>query len=179
MEETNPTTEEAAKQPTVMATGLRYGIISALVGIAWSLVRMVMGINMFDRDWSSWMGIIILIVMVVLAHKYFKDNGDGFMSYGQGLGISMVTITVSILISAVFTYIYMAVIDPGVFETFLDQTREQMESQGQSDDAINTAIEWTKKLFWVFFIIGSLFWGLIIGLIVSIFTQKKNPEPAF
>lgn len=178
MEETNPTTEEAAKQPTVMATGLRYGIISALVGIGWSLVRMVMGINIFGNDWTSWIGLLITIVLIVLAHKYFKDSGDGFMSYGQGLGITMVMVAVSMVISGIFMYVYV-MIDPATFEGFLEQNREQMASRGQTDEQIEVAIEWTKKLFWPIFIFFGLLWGLILGLIVSIFTQKKNPEPAF
>jgi hypothetical protein len=29
------------------------------------------------------------------------------------------------------------------------------------------------------YLFGGIFFGVLVGVIVSIFTQKKNPEPAF
>jgi hypothetical protein len=166
-------------QPTVMSTGIRYGLIASLVSIAYMLVLIALGSSPFEQDWKGWIGIVITAAMIVLAHKYYKDNSDGFMSYGQGLGISMVLVMVSIIVGGLFTFIYITFVDPSIFEAIWTRTAEQMEEQGQSDEAIETAVGWGRKLFWVFYIVGGAFWGLILGLIVSIFTQKKNPEPAF
>jgi hypothetical protein len=55
----------------------------------------------------------------------------------------------------------------------------EMSRKGMADDQIEMALGWTKTLFWPMYVLGGLFFGVLVGVIVSIFTQKKNPEPAF
>jgi hypothetical protein len=54
-----------------------------------------------------------------------------------------------------------------------------MSARGMSDDQIDMAVGWTKKLFWPMYIFFGLFFGVLIALVVSIFTQKKAPEQRF
>ena len=170
---------EESSKPTVMAVGLRYGLIMALVSIALNLVLIVIGTNPFERGWESYIGIVFLIALVFLAHQYFKQNGDGFMSYAQGLGIAVISVFISIIIGGIFNFLYIRFIDPNLMEVVWDKARERMEEQGQSEEVIEKGLGIARKFFWVFFVFGGLIWGLIIGLIVSIFTQKKQPEPGY
>jgi hypothetical protein len=175
MEETTAKTE----QPTAMSVGFKYGLILGLISIVLTIIFFVVGMNPFEGGWKSWLNTCLAILFVVLAHKNFKDNGDGFMSYGQGLGIAMVTFLVSMVVSGIFSYIYLQFIDPSAFEQIWEKAAADMEAKGQSQDQIDVAMSWGRKLFWVFFIVGGAFIGLLIGLVVSIFTQKKAPEQAF
>ena len=59
----------------------------------------------------------------------------------------------------------------------MQKTSQKMEEQGQSEEAIEMALSFTKKFFWALYAFGLAFGSLIIGLVISIFTQKKNPEP--
>ncbi len=57
---------------------------------------------------------------------------------------------------------------------------EKMEDQGLDDDAIEKAMEITDKfmsaeMMPVWTIVGMLFFGFILSLIISIFTKKNNP----
>ncbi len=169
--------EENLNEPksSVWSIGLKFGVILAVVNICFMLVRTILGDNPYGNDWKNWLGAVFTIVIVVLAHKNFKDNGDGYMSYGQGLGLSMVVILVSIVIGGVFSFVYN-MIDPTVMENAFKIMAEEMEAKGQNEEQVAMAMEWTKKLFWVFYFVGGIFMGFIIGLIVSIFTQKSNPE---
>jgi|688.fasta_scaffold1178501_1 hypothetical protein len=169
--------ESTAEKPTVMSTSLRFGAIMALIGIAFMMMLIAMGSNPFDRDWKNWIPTVISIVLVVFAHKHFKDKGDGFMSYGQGLGIGFLSVFFSVLVGALFSFIYINFVDSGVMDEVWQKTQEQMEQQGQSEEAIEMGLKWGKMLFWPFYLLGGAFGALVIGLIVSIFTQKKNPEP--
>jgi len=162
---------------SVWSVGLKFGVILAVVSICFTLVRTILGDNPYGDDWKKWLGVIIMIVVVVLAQKNFKDSGNGYMSYGQGLGLAMVVTIVSIVIGGIFSYVYN-LIDPTVLEDAFKQMAEKMEEGGQKEEQVAVAMEWTKKLFWVFYLIGGIFMGFIIGLIVSIFTQKTNPEPS-
>jgi hypothetical protein len=173
--------EETVKteQPTVMSVGLRYGLILGLISIAITIIFFVVGMNPFDGSWKGWVSTVLAVVMVVLAQKNFKDTGDGFMSYGQGLGIALITFLVSMVLSGIFSYIYLSFIDTTAFEAIWEKAAADMEAKGQSQEQIDMGLEWGRKLFWVFFIVGGAFMGLVVGLIVSIFTQKKPPETAF
>ena len=165
------------EKPSVMSVSLRYGGIMAVASIAFMMILIAMGANPFENDWKGWISSLITVGILVMAHKYFKDNGDGYMSYGQGLGIGFISILISIVVGGIFSYVYANFIDLGIMEDLWQKTTEKMQAQGQSEDTIETAMSWTKKLFWVFYFIGGAFVALIIALIVSIFTQKKNPEP--
>jgi len=162
-----------------MSVGLRYGLILSVVSIVYSVILMALGTSTFEQDWKGYASFVFMIAVVVLAHNYYKENGDGFMSYGQGFGIAFIVVIISIIISGIFTFIYLEFIDPTLMDDLWDKTAEKMQAQGQSDEAIEMGLGIAKKFFWVFFAFGGVFWGSVIGLIVTIFTQKKRPEITF
>lgn len=175
MEETSP-----SSSPTVMSVGLKFGLILGLVSVVQSLAVFALGSNPFTNNWiNTTIAIAISVAAVIFAHKAFKDGGDGFMSYGQGLGIAMVVSIIAILIGMIFSYVYINFVDTSALEAVWEKAAEDMQAKGTPEDQIEVGLEWGRKLFWVFYLIGGAFWALIIGLIVSIFTQKKAPESKF
>lgn len=168
--------ENTAQPPSTMKIGATYGLFAGLLSIVVFVIVSALGLNPFGGG-LNYIGTVGSIVLLVLAHKKFKESGDGFMSYGQGLGLSIFFFLVSTLLTIVVMYIYINFIDYAPMQAMLDEQLQKMQEANTPDDAIETAQKWTKDLFWVFAVIGGLFGGLIIGLIVSIFTQKKNPEP--
>jgi hypothetical protein len=168
------------KKASALNIGAKFGLILGLCSITVSLLLYAIG---FDTIKYSWVLNIIngalVIAMVVLAHQSYKESGNGYMSYGQGLGIGMITVLVSMAISGVYTYVFFNFIDPSMFQAIFDKVESDMEAQGQSEQAIEMALGFTRKFFWAFFVVGALFWGFLIGVIVSIFTQKREPETAF
>jgi len=163
---------------TPRSVGIKFGLISVLISVLFFLILAVSGQNAFDNTWN-WIGLIITIGLVYLAHKNFKDTGNGYMSYGQGVGIAFWMALISVVVNFVVTYAYVAFIDTGAMELFYDKQTEEMAKKGMQDDQIDMAISWTKTLFWPMFVFFGIFFGILVGVIVSIFTQKKNPEPAF
>ena len=104
------------------------------------------------------------------------------MSFGQGFGIGFWIALISSAISSVFTYFYIKFIDQGFIQQLMDRTREQMEEKGTlSEEQIDQAMQMTSKFMTpesilIFGLIGGLIIMIICALIVTIFTQKKNPE---
>jgi Protein of unknown function (DUF4199) len=171
--------ENATTQPTVLSTALKYGLFIGVFSIVFTFIMIMTGSNPLTRDWKDWSGwvsFVISVTLLVLAHKNFKDTGNGYMSYGQGLGIAFVAMMVSMILNFIFMYVYTSFVDPGVLEAVWQKTADDMAAKGQSQEVIDTAIGWTKKLFWVFYFIFASFFALIVGLIIPIFTQKRNPE---
>ena len=160
------------------SVGLMYGVYAALISCVVFLLTSFLGYNPFGGG-LNYIGTVASIVLMVLGHKKFKESGDGYMSFGQGFGICFWFVLISSAISLVVMYVYITFIDGNPLQLMLDENAAKMQESGQSDDQVQVAIEWTKKLFWPFAAFGAIFFGLIIGLIVTIFTQKKNPQGDF
>jgi hypothetical protein len=174
--EENSTTPEI----TTRSVGIRYGVIAAAVSIMLFLIFVIVDMDLYLKI-SRWSGVVIGITMVVLAHLYFKKNGDGFMSYGQGVGIAFWLGLISSAIASVFTYVYVKFIDSSMTTAIREGAIRDMEAQGQSDEQIEMGMKFVDMftnpeallLFGLFF--GILF-TVVFGLIVGIFTQRARPE---
>ena len=120
--------EQNATAPavTTRSTGIRYGVINGVIQIAYFLILTTAGIQT-SKGFAPWVGMAITIIVLFLAHKYYKENGDGFMSYGQGIGVAFWLGLVSSVISSVFGYIYAKLIDPNYITTIREKAIEDME----------------------------------------------------
>jgi Protein of unknown function (DUF4199) len=160
---------------TTRSIGIRFGLISAVISIILFIIPAVIGQNPFKGVWN-WVGMVVGIGIIVFAHKSFKDDGDGYMNYGQGIGIAFWMALVSTLIAVSFIYAYISFIDVNPFELFMEQQQEEMAAKGTPENIIETSTEWTRKLFWPIALVMGLLGSIIIALIVTIFTQKKDPN---
>jgi hypothetical protein len=173
--------ESAAPQVTTRSAGMRYGVILSAISIV-----LFLGMTFADIDMTEgigrWASIPIYLVIIYLAQKYFMDNGDGFMSYGQGMGVTWWLGLISSVIYTIFFYIYIKFIDGSFIETIKQKQMDQMAERGMSDEQIDQAMSFSApfmsaEAMFFFGLIGGIIFILICGLIVTIFTQKKNPEP--
>ena len=164
-----------ASPVTIRSAGIKYGLYAGLVSISVFLITSLLGYNPFGGG-LNYIGVVASIILLVLAHKEFKDSGDGFMGYGQGFAIGFWCTLVSVILSLGVTYLYINFYDYSPMQLFMEDQATKMQEAGTPDSTIETAQEWTKKLFWVIGLVGAIIWGLVIALIVTIFTQKKNPQ---
>ncbi len=191
-ESATPTAEPVASAPseledgdddienaTVKSVTMKWGLILGIVSIALFIVYVL--IDVIGESWVSWIGLIPLILVVVLAHKEFKDDGNGFMSYSQGLGIGTLVSLYSAIISSVFNFIYVKFIDTEFTAKLMEKIEMQWEEAGMTDQQMDAARGFTETMMSpvVGFFIGivfAVFFGFIISLIISAIT--KNPDPA-
>lgn len=164
---------------TTRSAGIRYGLILGVASIAFFVVMNVAGVDM--QGPLSYLGWLITIAVIYFAHKYFKENGDGYMTIGQGIGVGFWTGLVSTFISAPFTYIYIKFIDGAFLENIKDKQIEKMQEQGMSDEQIDQAMQFTSafmsaEMILVMGIFGGLIMALIFAVIVSLFTKNTPPE---
>jgi hypothetical protein len=174
-------TTESENQITTRSAGIRYGLFSGLVAILYFVILQTAGVDTTEGI-GRWAGLLFTVALIYLAHKYYKENGDGYMSIGQGVGIGFWLGLISSLISSVFSYVYIKFIDQSFIQQLMDKQREAMEEKGNlSEDQIDQAMNMTAKfmtpeMIFVFGFIGGLIVTIIIAVIVSLITQKKNPE---
>ena len=164
---------------TTTQVGLRYGLIFGIIGIIYNLILQFAGLA--GNQAASWAGMIITVVGLVLAHKAFKDSGDGYMKYGQGMSISFILLVVSNVLGSAFLYIYLSFVDDSMLQMIKEKTYEQWEAQGMSDAAMAQA-ESIGSFFWsvggvvTMGVVGGLIVGLIVALIVTAITKNTPPE---
>jgi hypothetical protein len=168
------------QQVTTRAVGMQYGVIVGIIMIIYGTLLQVTGLAL-EYQSLSYINYIFLGVVIYLAHKKFKEEGDGFMSYGQGLGIGFWISLIGGVISMVFSYIYMSFIDSTIMEQAMDKARYDMEEKGMSDAQIDQAMSITEKfmtpeMIFVMGIVGTLIFGFILSLIVSAITKKTDPQ---
>ena len=166
-------------ETTTGKISLKYGLISGLIGIAFFVVLNLTGQGMNQS--LSYIGYLILAAIIYLAHKAYKDEGDGFMNYSQGLGIGTLLTLISSILSSIFFYIYVSFINKDYIQQVLDVSRQKMEDNGTPDAQIEQAMDFTEKMMTpvIMPIIGlvmTVFFGFLISLVVSAITQKKRPE---
>ena len=164
---------------TTRSAGIRYGLILGVASIAFFVVMNVAGLDM--QGPLSYLGWLITIAVIFFAHKYFKENGDGYMTIGQGVGVGFWTGLVSTFISAPFTYIYIKFIDSAFLENIKDKQIEKMQEQGMSDEQIDQGMKMAEmfmsaEAILIMGIFGGLIMALIFAVIVSLFTKNTPAE---
>ncbi|PJJ61297.1 DUF4199 domain-containing protein [Hymenobacter chitinivorans] len=161
------------------AVGVRYGLLTGLISVIISFALNVAGL---ENSPAKWLTLLILIGAIVLAHRAYKQQNGGFMSYGQGLGIGTTLSAVSGVLSAIFTYVYVTIIDTNFIARLMDKTRADMEAKGSmSDEQIDQAMAMTGKfmngpMMMVSVLIGAVMMGLLASLIISAITKNNRPE---
>ncbi|MCC9167126.1 DUF4199 domain-containing protein [Pontibacter harenae] len=166
-------------QPSVTSPAIKYGFIGGLVSIAYSAVLLVNGVD--TNSWMGTLGYIILIVAMVMAMKEFKQSDHGYMSYGQGLGIGTLVSAVFGVLSGLFMFVYATFIDPNFQQNIRDKQILDLESRGYSDEQIEQSMGIAEMfssptMLVVLTIVGYIFMGFIIALIVSAIMKNKRPE---
>jgi hypothetical protein len=162
---------------SVKSVGIKYGLILSIISIAVFIVRVATETPEFG---GVWLEILILVVGITLAHMEYKRKGSGFMSYGTGLGIGTIVAATSVVISSLFTYVYVKFINVDYIEQTRQMQIEAMEREGMSDDQIEMALKiseyLTPEILALIAILSTVFFGFILSLIISAFTKNDNPE---
>jgi len=165
---------------SVWKANLQNGVILGLIGVVLSLM-----LYFFDLMTNKTLTYIILLIEAVILYfmiKSYRDNNlKGFITYGQSVGAGVVIFLYATVISVIFTYVLYKFIDPGLVNKLLAVSEEALVKKGLPQQSIDTAMSFTKKMMKpeimvISGLLGGVFMGTIISLIISIFTKKEgNP----
>lgn len=174
--------EEENEKISIKQLAFKWGPILALISFSYFLVMVLTG-NSQNQLLSS-LGLIFSIAIIVMAHKSFKEEGNGFMSYGEGFKIGTMISVVSAPISGLLTYVYIKFLDESYMQLVKDKAIMDMEKRGMGDEQIEQAMEVASFFMspeFIFFmaIIAGIIMGMIISLIISIFTRNPDPVTEF
>lgn len=159
---------------------LNYGIIMGLITVVFSVLT-----YMFDltfKTWIVWPSMLLgIIVLFFLLRSYRDHYNNGYISYGKSVGAGVIINIYAAIIAAIYIYLLYSVIDPGLIDKSLAVAEAKMAEKGLPEDIIEKAMVTQAKMMKPWFTtlmatISSVFYGLILSLIVSLFVMKKgNP----
>lgn len=164
----------------VWKANLTGGLILALEGIVFSLV-----LYFFDLTLNKTVAYINIPIQLAILYFLLVSYRDNFLhgqiTYGQSVGAGVVMFVYVSVIMAIFTYLLWAVIDPDLVKKTLAMSEEAMQQKGVPQAAMDAGMAFTAKIMKpeimaLFSIVGTVFFGLIYSLLVSIFVRKEgNP----
>ena len=170
--------EQKATSPWKSA--LSYGLYLGIALVLVSVIYYVTG-NTFAKS-AQWVSYGIMIAGIVIAQLNYRKTLGEVMTYGQALGIGVLSMVFASVITGFFTYLLYAIIDPSLQEQLRLSMEEQLVKQGNiPEDQIEMAVEMATKfqkpavMFAMSIFVGA-FVGLIISLVTAFFTQKKPSE---
>lgn len=167
------------KPVSLMKSSLTYGIYLGIVSILFSVVLYVLGYT-FEK-WVQYASYPITIGAIIWAQFAYRKSLGNEMTYGQALGIGIMTVVFASVLSAIYTYILFAFIDPSLQEQLRLVTEQRIVEQGNvPEEQLDTVVEMMTKFQkpWIM-AVSVIFMSAIIGLIVSLITgifTKKNPS---
>jgi hypothetical protein len=164
----------------VWKSNLTNGLILGLTGVVYSLVMYFL-----DLSFNQVQGYIFMVIQIALLFFLLKSYRDNYMhgqiTYGQSVGAGVVISLYSAIIAAIFMYLLYTVIDSGLTEKQLAFVEEKMLQKGVPQTAIDAGMAFQRKIMKPeimapISIFGSMFWGTVLSLIISIFIKKEgNP----
>lgn len=168
------------QKKSAFQAGIVPGIILAVVLIVYSLVLFILDVDRQSKlVYISYVFMAGILFWAMVQHR--DKNLNGFISFGQAFATGFFTLIVGGILSAIFTYIFVTVIDPGFAEEILINAEEQMLEQNpnMSDAEIENAMAITAMFtspvmltVWSFFF--NLLFGTILSLIIAIFAKREN-----
>ncbi|HTQ63277.1 MAG TPA: DUF4199 domain-containing protein [Puia sp.] len=157
------------------------GLIIALVLF---VIDIIAGFAHFKfATWYRWLPLLIFLAAIIWACINFAAQKNHDVTFGNIFGHGFKTSVVVACITIIFTLLSIYLIFPETKDLALDEARKQMEAKGNlSQDVIDQSLEFTKKMFVPFAIIGVIFVFLLGGAIASLIgaaIPKKNPQTPF
>jgi hypothetical protein len=134
-------------------------------------------------------GYVIFLAGLIYSIKIYRDeNLGGYISYGQSVGFSLLLGVFTGIITGIFIFVLYSFIAPELLEelrqkAILETERRMLQvnpnvSDSELDTIINLQLRFlTPGIMFIASVFSMALQGLIMGLIVSIFMKRKNPDP--
>lgn len=166
------------EQPSSARIALKWGGILGLVLILITLI-MYMTTPAGNPGFSV-LTLVAMTAFLALGLLEYRRANEGFITYGEGMGIGALLSAIAGLLSSAFITFYNVVIDPTIQQRTMEAAREQLEKNNMDDDQIDKAMELAQKFqspgfVFVSGIFGTIIMGVLLTLIVAAVVRRNRP----
>jgi Protein of unknown function (DUF4199) len=178
-------TNDQSMMARFRASAVKWGLITGIVAVIFTIILYVLDAKLLVSGYAS-LGIVFTIVLIVLGVREVRTGQEGFISLSEALFAGFFIYVIATLVSTVFQYLLMTVIDPNLpimmRETVMENTVAMMQKFGAAEEDINKAIEGmdqsqfdiTPYRMFINFLWSSAI-GIIIAFIIALIMRKKRP----
>ncbi len=161
------------------STHLIYGLLAGITMIVVSYIIYFLGKSF--KPGYPYISYIPLLVFLILNAISFSKANNGYVTYGNVYGscfkLSVIAGFIMMISGVVIIYTL-----PGMKEEGLEATRQQMlKTPGMTDEALENAMELTRKSWNYVLVIGGLLMPIIFGVILSLLAaaipERKGEMP--
>ncbi|MEP6795159.1 MAG: DUF4199 domain-containing protein [Saprospiraceae bacterium] len=168
-----------------MSTTLKWGLITGMVYVIFSLGSNMMGVQESGNKMLGFgMGALILVATYFPIYLGVKEAREqdlgGYITLGQGFLTGFKIAVIAGVISSIFTLIYTKIIDPNFIDNIMAGIEDQWDKAGMPEESKDMARKWTNFFmnpiaFSIMSLLSALFWGLIKGVVAGAMLKKEAP----
>lgn len=159
---------------------LQYGLLTGLAMIVYSLIMYLLGVN-YKSSWNL-INYLILIIGTYWGMIGIRNGRlNNVMSYGKAFATGFWIVLFAILLSSIYSYIFLKFIDPTILTTALSEAQDKILAVNPniSDADLDKAMAMARKFTTpVFSAISGFIWNVIVGtifsLIIAIFAKRED-----
>ncbi len=163
---------------SLLPFAIKFGVGIVFLMIIHSLLMLILGLQ--EVTFLQYLSFIIVVAGIVWTIKAYRDDAlNGYASYGQAASSGLLVSLVISVFFGFYTFIFVKFIDSSYVDKVMERTEKAMIQQGQSDEAIETALQMTQQMttppmmgVWSF--LTYFVFGAIVTLIASLFLQKEQ-----
>jgi len=167
-----------------MKPSVRFGLLLGAILVALPLFVYVLGVDKNDtvQKVSGFFNVGITAGILFLGIKTTRDTiGNGFTSFGKAFSTGMVISLISSAISAIGTFLYFTVVNPGMITYIKLKQEEALYEKGMSDadvEKFSSSMEFMNNpaMMTGFGFLGMVILGLVVSLIWAGVLKKDNPS---
>jgi hypothetical protein len=167
---------------SVFLPSFTYGLIIAVVLIVFKLILYLLDID----EQSYWqMFYYVIFAFGIVWVEFFMRNQrlDGYITFGKAFLVGFYASLAVALVMAVYSYVYMSYINPGMIDEILSKTEEQIIEKNPdiSDEDLSTALDMTVTfmkpgMMAAMSMLGTLITGALLSLVAAVFVKRKAVE---
>jgi len=171
-------------QKSALMPALTSGLILGVILVVFSLVLYIAELN--ENVWVASISYLITAAVLFYAITNFRDKlQGGFITYGKGVSVGTLTGVFASVLLAIFTFIYVSYIDPGIIDEQMVKAEESiLERMPNISDAeldqqmgiveifANPIIMTVMTIIWYTIV------SLVFSLIISIFAKREDTNIA-
>ena len=159
--------------------------------LKWTLISVITSIvityifqfaNVDQSSGIKYLSSIPFIVYLFLAQKEYKDQLGGYISFGKAFSTGFKYAIFSGIILAIFTYLYLAILSPQIYDKAMADAQQKLTDQGTlSSEQIDTTMEISRKYGVILATVGIVIFDAFIGAILALIGAAifKHERPLF
>ena len=168
--------EKTIHNPTKIAT--KWGLIYAATAIVITYATELLSLD--PTSAVKYLTYIPFIAFLCLTQTEYREELGGYINFGNAFSAGFRYAVFTGLLLAIFTYVYLTVLSPAMWEKVLDTTQSQLEEKNTPSAQIEKTMDVMKKWGPILGAFGAAVGYAICGAVVSLITAaifKKERSP--